>query len=413
MADGMSASSDLPLRPAPDATTVANRAHDRGRVRRLAAARVVSAGGSQAAQIALIFEIYDTTGSGLWVVAALFASISVGGLLGPLSGWVADRFDRRRVMILSELSAGAVYGVLTIARAPAWLVVGALAATVLGAPFRAASAAAIPNLVEPEDLAWANGLLATAFNVALVVGPFVGGALVAVSGASLVFAVNAVSFVLSAALIAPTDGAFGGRRRAGATGRDAGELLAGFRLLLRDAHLGPLAMASALAFGAFGASLVIDPALAESFDAGSVGYGLLTATWGAGAVVGAVIAGRMVRVEWAPKAVVRGMAAMAVSLASIVVLPTFALIVAAGTIGGIGNGFVFVPWLLLVQHHTADAVRGRVIAAAEAFDQVTFLAGMGLAVPAVALVGPQWAYGIPGLLLAAAVVAAARAAREA
>jgi hypothetical protein len=103
---------------------------------------------------------------------------------------------------------------------------------------------------------------------------------------------------------------------------------------------------------------------------------------------------------------------MAVSLSSIVVLPTFALIVAAGTIGGLGNGFVFVPWLLLVQHYTDDAVRGRAVAAAEAFDQVAFLIGMGLAVPAIAAVGPQRAYAIPGLLLVAAVIAATRAARR-
>jgi MFS family permease len=398
---------------APTRDSSRDRDRDRWRVRRLGLARVVSAGGSQAAQIALIFQIYETTGSGWWVVAALFASISVGGLLGPFSGWVADRFDRRRVMIVSELSAGGAYAVMTMVHAPAPLVAGALAATVLGAPFRAASAAAIPNLVEPEDLAWANGLLATAFNLALVVGPFVGGALVAVSGASLVFALNALSFVASALLIAVTGGAFGGGRSGSRPDADRRELLVGFRLLLRDRHLGPLAASSALAFGAFGASLVIDPALAQSFGAGSVGYGLLTATWGAGAVAGAIIAGRTVRVEWAPKAVVGGMAAMAMSLGSIVVLPTFGLIVAAGTIGGVGNGFVFVPWLLLLQHHTDDAVRGRAVAAAEAFDQIAFLVGMGVAVPAVSAVGPQRAYGIPGLLLAAAVVAAGRAARHA
>src|SRR5204863_91699 len=134
-------------------------------------------------------------------------------------------------------------------------------------------------------------------------------------------------------------------------------------------------------------------ALTRAFHAGAVGYGLLTTVWGGGAVLGTVIAGRTVTADWAPTAVVWGMAMMAVSLASIVILPNFGLIVAAGVVGGVGNGFVFIPLLLLIQHHTADAVRGRVIAATEAFDQVSFMAGMGLAVPAVALVGPQRAYG--------------------
>ena len=214
----------------------------------------------------------------------------------------------------------------------------------LGAPFRAASAAAIPNLVAAEDLPWANGLLGTAFNAALVAGPLIGGALVALSGASLVFAVNAASFVVSAAVIALTSGRFGGRHPAThADGRGGQTLLVGFRLLVGDRLLAPLTVSSALAFVAFGAALVIDPALARQFHAGSVGYGLLTTVWGGGAVVGAMLAGRTVTVERAPGAVVLGMLAMAVSLGSIPVLPTFPLIVAAGAIGGVGNGFVFIP----------------------------------------------------------------------
>src|SRR5690348_11316266 len=81
----------------------------RWRVRRLAIARAVSAAGSMAAQTALVFEVYALTRSGAWVVAALCACMTVGGLLGPVSGWVADHFNRRVVMVVSELSAGTVY----------------------------------------------------------------------------------------------------------------------------------------------------------------------------------------------------------------------------------------------------------------------------------------------------------------
>jgi MFS family permease len=389
----------------------AEQRRNRWRVRRLASARVVSAGGSQAAQIALVYQIYALTHSGRWVAGALFASVSVGGLLGPVSGWVADRFDRRRVMVLSELAAGGAYLVMVFLHAPTWLMVGALLATVLGAPFRSASAAAIPNLVEPADLPWANGLLGTAFNLALVAGPLVGGALVAASGARFVFGVNAATFLVSGVLIGLTPGSFGGRQPAESVGEEARTVFAGFRLLAGSRLLGWLAASSTLAFGAFGAALVIDPVLTRSFHAGSVGYGLLTTVWGAGAVGGALVAGRTVKVDGAATAVVWGMAGMAVSLGSIAVLPTFALIVAAGALGGVGNGFVFIPWLLLVQHHTDDAVRGRVIAASEAFEQIAFLAGMGAVVPVIALVGAHRAYAIPGVLLAVAALAALAAIR--
>jgi hypothetical protein len=96
------------------------------------------------------------------------------------------------------------------------------------------------------------------------------------------------------------------------------------------------------------------------------------------------------------------MAAMTVSLGSIVVLPSFALIVTAGALGGTGSGFVFIPWLLLIQHHSGETIRGRVVAAAEAFDQIAFLAGMGLAVPVIAYAKPHHAYALTGVLLAVA-----------
>jgi predicted MFS family arabinose efflux permease len=173
--------------------------------------------------------------------------------------------------------------------------------------------------------------------------------------------------------------------------------------------LAPLAASSVLAYGSFRAAVTVDPVLAHAFHAGSLGYGLLTSVWGGGAVLGAIVAGRTVRPESASRAVAWGMAAMAVSLGSIVVLPNFPLIVAAGALGGVGNGFVFIPWLLVVQHHTADSVRGRVIAASDAFDQVALLCGMGLGVPVIALLGAHHAYGLTGLLLAAAALLARRA----
>jgi MFS family permease len=384
----------------------------RGAVRLIALARLVSVSGSQAAQIALVFAIYEQTHSGAWVVAALVASVTTTGLVGPAAGWVADRFDRRRVMVCSEVAGAAAYAGIMFLHRPLYLVVGVFVATVVGAPFRAASSAATPNLVPADALPWANGLLQTAFNIGLVAGPLIGGAVVAASGAGTVFAVNAVSFMLSAFLIAGTTGDFGGgeEHRAARADGDPHPLLAGFHAIAGNSFLLALCASSACAFGAFGAALVIDPALADQFDAGSVGYGLLTTVWGGGAVIGAILAGRTVTVRSAPGAVVWGMGAMAVSLGSIAVLPTFPLIVAVGAIGGTGSGFVFVPLLLLVQHHTTDAVRGRVVAATESCEQVAFLLGMAAAALAISLVDAQRAYALAGAALLVAALCAARAA---
>jgi MFS family permease len=199
---------------------------------------MVSGGGSQAAQIALVYEIYTVTRSGLWVLGALFGAISLGGLLGPVSGLIADHFERRRVMVVSELTAGAMYLAMVFIHRPGLLLAGALAATALGSPFRAASGAAIPNLVSADDLAWANAQLGAAFNVALVAGPLVGGALVALSGAGLVFAVNAATFAASGVLIASTSGSFGERaRQSNVEGQRARDLFAGFRFVASSRRL--------------------------------------------------------------------------------------------------------------------------------------------------------------------------------
>src|SRR6185312_7072208 len=80
-------------------------------IRRLAGARVVSLTGSEAAWIALMVAVYADTGSTVWMSAALFAAIGTSGIATPLAGSLGDRFDRRRVMIASEVATAAVAGV--------------------------------------------------------------------------------------------------------------------------------------------------------------------------------------------------------------------------------------------------------------------------------------------------------------
>ena len=377
-------------------------------VRLLAAARLVSVGGSQAAQVALAFTIFQRTHSAGWVAAALVASAGVVGLVGPLSGWIGDRYDRRRVMVTTELAAAVGWAAMLLARRPLALVLVALVATAVNAPFRAASSAAIPNLVDAEDLGWANGVIATAFNASLVVGPLAGGALVAISGPRLVFAINAVSFVVSAALLSISRGIFSASRGGpDAPGPRAQGARAGFVAVWRDRVLRSLVLVTTCSFGAFGVTLVADLPLTASFHAGSVGYGLLTTLWGLGAVAGSLLAARTLTPRQEPGALALGSLAMAVSIGSIAVMPTFALAVLVGTVGGVGSGFAFTPWFSLVQRATDDRVRGRVFAAAETCEQVAFVLGMLAGALVVDAVGARMAYLVPGALLALGAAAAA------
>jgi MFS family permease len=160
-------------------------APDSGRrsIRLLAAARFASSGGSQAAQVALAYEVYERTSSAAWVSASLVASAGVVGLLGPISGRLSDRLDRRRLMVASELAGAIGWATVLLADAPITLVLAALVATAANAPFRSASGASVPNLVKAEHLSWANSAIATATNAAMVVGPLLGGAVIGAVGA--------------------------------------------------------------------------------------------------------------------------------------------------------------------------------------------------------------------------------------
>jgi Transmembrane secretion effector len=183
-------------------------------------------------------------------------------------------------------------------------------------PFVPASGAAIPNLVDDEqDLEWANARLSVANHVGHLLGPSLGGLLVAAGGASLVFLLNALSFLASACLVARVHGCF-------AAGRDAAPVEpgtgAGFRQLLRNPVVLRIAVASTVLYLAVDMTLVADIPLARSFGWGAVGYGLMDAFWGGGALLGAALRQARLATYRMPVAWIRPASIAACSSASLV-----------------------------------------------------------------------------------------------
>jgi MFS family permease len=134
--------------------------------RRLALSRLASLTAVSAAYIALISAIYQHTGSALWVSAALFFGVAGSVVGAPAAGWIGDRFERRRVMVGSDLGSAVVAAAmaLTIDSALALtLLFGLLAVT--QSPFEPASASAMPNLVPEDSLPRANALVAATTSV--------------------------------------------------------------------------------------------------------------------------------------------------------------------------------------------------------------------------------------------------------
>ena len=386
-------------------------------IRRLALARLVSGIGSMAAYTALVDLVFTRSGgSPVAVSVAVLATIGAVGLLGPIGGFVADRWDRKRAMVASDLAGAALFGVLAIVD-PLWLLLGIAFLTALAStPFRAGSIAAIPNLVgDPSRLAAANSRLAVAANLGIVLGPGLGGVLVGVIGAGPVFVLNAASFVVSAWLVWSIHAPFGGvtRRRAedgvAATGSAApsdGGMLAGFGLLRRDRVL--LVIVSActiLHFGA-GLSIVADRPIADQFGVGPTGFGLMLGLYGIGAVLGAWLASSLTAATEV-SAIVTGFVIAGVAGISVWLAPFFALVVVANLAWGVGDAASVVGRSGLFQRRSPDAIRGRVAAANESIMNVTLMAGMLVGGPLIAGLGAQAAYGVAGFLsLGAAVLGA-------
>ncbi len=364
-------------------------------------ARAISVTGSQVALIALTYQIYDVTGSAVWVSAVFLATFATLGVMTPIGGWLGDSFDRRTVMILSDLGAAAAFLALAFASEPWVLIALALVATLCEAPFLPASQAAIPNLAGDEDLAWANGLVTQAFSLGITVGPLVGGVLVGAVGANLAFAVNAVSFLVSAVLVWSVRGSFQEARPARTAHLQEVPFSEGVRVVLRSRLLLLIVVAEVVAYSVVGWAMVSDAPLAELFDAGALGFAALISTWGAGMLIGSWAAGRWMGerpVEL--KVLMLGMVVDGVMIALMGLSPLFLLVLVVSVLGGTASGCVNVARQLLLQRNVADRLRARVFAVAELVGTGSFILGLASAGPVIEALGVRPAYVLSGVVFA-------------
>jgi MFS family permease len=379
-------------------------------VRRLALARLISLTGGAAAYLALNFVIYERTRSATWVAAALFLTFGTVGFASPFAGALGDRFNRQRVMIASDLAAAACFFAMALVHDPGLLLVFAFLSAAAEAPFLSASSAAIPNMVGEKDLGWANGMVALGRNAGILLGPLLGGLLVASIGAGAVFALNAVTFLASAALVATVRARFSGERDGTEEHRG---LRAGFRFLLRERVLRAVTLTwLALVLG-LGMTMVADVPLVDLFDAGAFGYGLLIACWGGGSILGSLV-GRRLHASNEATWFVIGTAAVAATSIVTGLSPWFTLVLGAILAMGIGDGASLVAQQGIMQRRTPDAVRSRVSGAFDAVIHIGMAVSYVIAGPAVSWLGARGVYivggvaAFAGVFLALPIVRAAR-----
>jgi MFS family permease len=369
-------------------------------IRRLAAARVVSLTGSEAAWVALMVAVYADTGSTVWMSAALFAAIGTSGIATPLAGSLGDRFDRRRVMIASEVATAAVAGVTAAFTHDAYALIAlTLVAAIAQSPYYSASTAAVPNLVPAADLGWANSTVTIGQNTGALLGPLLGGALCAVVAPSAVFAASSVCFVGSAAAVASVRGRFADPGRSGAS-EHAG-LRAGARAVLADPVLRLVTLAWVVLLLMLGPVLVAELPLARSFGAGAAGYGVLVACWGGGGIAGSFVGRRLARTR-ERATMVAGCALMGAGFATVAAAPVLWVAFAGMLVAGAAEGAVSVIEQGILQRRTPDAVRSRAAAAIETGALWAFALSFPAAGPLVATVGVHGVYVVAAVGCAAA-----------
>jgi len=372
-------------------------------VRRFAVARFISITGSAAAYTALMFEIYDKTGSAAWLAASLLVTEGLTGVVAPLTSILGDRFDRRKVMIWSDLAAAVCFVGMSVAPIPGPLVFVALLSAFAEAPFWPASGAAIPNLVPEDQVSWANSLIAVGRNLGIMLGPAVGGLLLAAAGAPAVFLINAGSFVISALLVVSVRGArFSGDRSDEEEHRG---LTAGFRFLWREPVLRLLALGWVVFVLGVGMAMVGDVPLVEVFDKGAGAYGVMIGLWGAGSVIGS-LAGRKLRPSNEARWLVLGTGMVAAFALAVAISPWFSLVLLLNVAWGAAEAVTNVADQNIMQRRSPDSVRSRVFGAQEGIWHGAISISYIAAAFVLPVVGARGMYAILGVtaLLSAIVI---------
>lgn len=272
------------------------------RWRWLLGSTVVSLAGDFLYWVALAVYFTERDDATFWIAASLLARLLPYVFISPFGGALADRVDRRLLLVWIDLARAALFvamaAIVAFDGSPA-LVVGVLALISTGsAIYRPARVAAIPQLVPESDIAAANAGEEGLAQLSWFVGPALGAVLVTVLDPSLVLMIDAATFVVSALMVARI-GHVGGRRTVSADSDEPSPSLLddvrdGARLILGNRGLAGVTVMTTAASFAFGAEQVLYVFVAaDRLDLGAEGVGYLMAAMGVGGLLAAPIAARV------------------------------------------------------------------------------------------------------------------------
>jgi predicted MFS family arabinose efflux permease len=263
-----------------------------GQFRSLWTAQAISLTGDQLARVAIASLVYDQTRSA-FLTALIYAVTYLPWLIGgPLLGGLADRFPRRTVMLVCQLTSAALVALMAVPGMPLVLLASLLFVVILcESPFLSARASLLVDILPDDRYVLASAMNQLTIQATQVLGFAAGGALVLKLGATDALLVDAASFLLAAALVR-----FGVRARPApadqvALGGSWERMKVGAKVVFGDPRLRGLVLLGWLA-----TFWVVPEGLAAPYANGnSTSIGLLLAAQPAGSAVGGLLLSRLVR----------------------------------------------------------------------------------------------------------------------
>jgi len=352
--------------------------------------QTVSTLGDRVADVAVVILAYQLTGSPIAVGFSLFFGLLPMVILGPLAGVFVDRWDRKRTMIACDLVRAGLAFSLVWATSIYHIYIVLFLLRLFRLFFTPAHSASIPHLVERDQLVTASSLGQGVDYLAGLLGPTVGGLIVAVGGTQGAFFFDAWTFLFSAGAIAlvslPKQVP---HQCSGNTHTILSDMAEGLRFIYQDKTIlfyVSLFMSLAFAFGTLSVVLVVY--VEEVLHQGAGMLGGLLSMQGAGLLIATVITGQVGKL-WVRRSVVTALSALlGVALTCTVLNPGWVLMLALMTLVGFVQGGVSVLARATLMESVPTDLRGRVFGSFNSGVNMTNLLAVGSIGFLAALIGP-------------------------
>jgi len=382
-----------------------------GPLARLLAGEFISSIGDWLYLVALLVLIWDESGDPLTLGIIGAARIVPYIVLSLPAGIVADRYDRRLVLLVTDVARGVIMllmaAAIWLAMPVAVVVALAIVATCFSAFFSPAIGTYLPSLVRDEsELGPANSAWSSLDNLAFFIGPAFAALLLSIGSLEIAFLLNALTFAIVALVLFRLPPGRAAREAAVAESRAPTT-----RLSLRSAlrpiarPLTGLTLVNAVDGFVFGGLGVITVVLAvDVFGVGEAGTGLLNSAIGVGGIVGALVAGALVLRRRLGPPLLAGSLVLGLGVAILGAVDVFVVALLAMAVAAAGALLLEIVATTLLQRIVPDHVRGRTLGGMETASVTAYAAGsfvvpvLGATEPTLVLLGCGVAMGVAGVI---------------